>query len=116
MQKTESFRKRPELKQMVVEASQALARLDVGRLEELAVSCQALNRELAASGARGRLHLAHQARDAAWDMAVFARVLEATRENQAVLDRLQALRAGRFEYSEAQALGWSRVESPHGDN
>ena len=36
-----------ELKGLVVEASRALARLDADRLEELALSCQALNRELA---------------------------------------------------------------------
>jgi hypothetical protein len=35
-----------KLKELVVEASRALARLDAGRLEELALSCQALNREL----------------------------------------------------------------------
>ena len=36
----------PELKELVREASRALASLDAGRLEELALSCQALNREL----------------------------------------------------------------------
>ena len=38
----------PELKALVVEASLALARLDADRLEELALSCQALNRDLSA--------------------------------------------------------------------
>jgi hypothetical protein len=40
---------RPKLKELVVEASRALARLDAERLEELALSCQALNRELVRS-------------------------------------------------------------------
>jgi hypothetical protein len=40
---------RPKLKELVVEASRALAQLDAERLEELALSCQALNRELARS-------------------------------------------------------------------
>jgi hypothetical protein len=40
---------RPKLKELVVEASRALARLDADRLEELALSCQALNRELVRS-------------------------------------------------------------------
>ena len=33
-------REHPELKELVVEASRALARLDADRLEELALSCQ----------------------------------------------------------------------------
>jgi hypothetical protein len=37
---------RPKLKELVVEASRALARLDADRLEEFALSCQALNRDL----------------------------------------------------------------------
>jgi hypothetical protein len=37
------------LKDLVIEASRALARLDADRLEELALSCQALNRDLVRS-------------------------------------------------------------------
>ena len=36
-------------------------------------------------------------------MAVFARVLEATRANLKVMNRLRELRAGRLEYGEPQA-------------
>jgi hypothetical protein len=36
----------PEIRQLVMEASQALAQLDAARLEELALSCKALNREI----------------------------------------------------------------------
>ena len=46
MSGSEMRRINPELKQLVAEASQALACLDADRLEELARSCQALNREL----------------------------------------------------------------------
>jgi hypothetical protein len=49
-------------------------------------------------------------------MAVFARVLEVTRGNLNLMNRLRELRAGRLEYSEAQARGWTRAESSHGDN
>lgn len=42
-------RGRPKLKELVIEASRALARLDADRLEELALSCQALNRDLVRS-------------------------------------------------------------------
>jgi hypothetical protein len=106
----------PELKQVVREASQALARLDAARLEELALSCQALSQDLAVTDTRGRDAFARQAREAAEDMAVFARVLEVTRGNLNVMTRLSELRAGRLEYSEAQARGWALTEGSHGDN
>jgi len=152
----------PELRQLVMEASQALARLDAGRLEELALSCKALNRELArpplagvhsdlpASGLpisdlpisdlpvsdlpvsdlpiRDLRHasLARQAREAQADMAVFARVLDATRDNLHVLSRLRDLRAGRLEYTPLPQPGWAdpvtnfganlRPERAHGDH
>ncbi|MGB9408216.1 MAG: hypothetical protein WCA89_11810 [Terracidiphilus sp.] len=114
---------RPLLKELVVEASQALARLDAERLEELALSCQALNRELERGDAADRQALAFESKEAAGDMAVFARVLEATRANLNVMNRLRELRAGRLEYregrlayGESQVQQWRRTESRHGDN
>jgi hypothetical protein len=108
----EEFRERPagaeagvELKALIAEASRALARLDSARLEEMALSCQALNRDLESFDGRGRKDLARQARDAAVDMAVFVRVLDATRANLRVMNRLRELRMGRLEYSERQARG-----------
>jgi hypothetical protein len=109
-------RERPELKELVVDASRALARLDADRLEELALSCQALNRDLGSAGAGERAALASQAREAAREMAVFARVLEATRANLKVMNRLRELRGGLLEYREAPAQGWARTESGDGDN
>jgi hypothetical protein len=109
----------PELKELVVEASQALARLDGARLEELALSCQALNKDIAPLSPDERRELARQAHEAAADMAVFARVLEATRSNLKVMQRLRELRAGRLEYSETcSAAGWNGtgMESKHGDH
>jgi hypothetical protein len=50
------------------------------------------------------------------DIAIFARVLEATRANLNVMNRLRDLRAGRLEYGEPQGRGWTRTESGHGDN
>lgn len=90
----------PELKKIVTEASHALARLDADRLEELALSCQALNRELQSSSDLDRRDLARQAKDARGEMAVFARVLEATRANLNVMHRLRELREGRLEYGD----------------
>lgn len=100
----------PELKELVGEASCALARLDADRLEELALSCRRLNRELEP----GDLSLlAVQAREAKAGMAVFGRVLEATRANMQVMNRLRELRQNRLEYTQN---GWARLERPHGDN
>lgn len=96
---------RPELKALVAEASQALARLDAARLEELALSCAALNRDIAPLNPADRQALACEAREAVGEMAVFARVLEATRGNLRVMNRLRELRMGRLEYSERQAAG-----------
>ena len=113
----------PKLKELVVEASRALSRLDADRLEELALSCQALNRALVQEDADVRAALAAEAKDATGDMAVFARVLEATRANLNVMSRLSELRAGRLEYREgrfasgiSQVPEWRRTESGHGDN
>ena len=112
-------RRNPELKQVVAEASRALAQLDAARLEELSFSCQALNRELADSSSEDRAEFALQAREAVEEMAVFARVLNVTRANLNVIQRLLDLRAGRSEYAERPAaanLAWGSPESKHGHN
>jgi aminopeptidase N len=103
----------PELKQIVSEASQALALLDADRLEELARACQALNR-----GGFQHPELVRQARDAAAEMAVFARVLDATRDNLTVMNRLRDLRLGRVDYTKpaAQSPRWGLGEICHGND
>jgi hypothetical protein len=108
--------KLPDLRGLLVEASQALARLDSDRLEELALSCQALNRDFAPANVADRAGFACQVREAAGEMAVFARVLEATRSNLNVMKRLRELRAGRLEYGESPARGWAETESAHGND
>jgi hypothetical protein len=108
----------PALRELVVEATRALARLDAGRLEELALSCRALNRDPAPQKRADRRVQTAQAEKAAEEMAVFARVLEATRANLNVMRRLRELRQGRLEYSEREARPWGRslAGSGHGDN
>ncbi len=99
----------PELKQIVFEASRALALLDADRLEELARACQALNRDHL-----GRAERARQVREAAGGMAVFARVLDATRGNLQVIERLRELRIGSASYEPApQTASW---ETRHGND
>jgi hypothetical protein len=102
----------PELRELIAEASNALARLDTARLEELALSCEALNRGLDAMAAKEKTYLARQARESAAGMAVFARVIEATRANLRVMNRLRELRAGRLEYSEPQVRGRAAPKTP----
>jgi hypothetical protein len=106
----------PELKEFVVEASRALAALDAGRLEELASSCRALNRELPAGDAVGFAELRRQARCAQADMVVLAGVLGVTRANLAVIRQVRDLRRGRLEYGEGELLAWAAKGSEHGDN
>jgi len=114
----------PELKEIVAEASRALAMLDAVRLEELALSCQALNhalnhdstRALPSLSAAEKKDLVRQAAEAQSEMAVFGRVLEATRTNLKVMNRLHELRMGRLEYFEQQVNGWAGTESGHGEH
>jgi ABC-type transporter Mla subunit MlaD len=112
----------PQLQALVIEASQALARLDADRLEELALCCQALNRELTPIPHQRRAELADQSRRAAAGMALLARVLEATRANLNVMSRLRDLRRAPLEYrpgQEPQRIGtWSarQTEIGHGNN
>jgi len=106
----------PQLKELVVEASRALARLDADRLEELALSCQALNRELTPLSQDRRQELARQSREADGGMATFARVLDATRANLNVMNRLRELHSGRLEYRDRDAQESTERECGHGDN
>jgi hypothetical protein len=104
----------PELKQIVSEASRALALLDADRLEELARACQALNRDHLDRAERAR-----DARDAAGGMAVLARVLDATRSNLKVMHRLRELRMGGgvgYEPASPQTACWSLPESCDGND
>ncbi len=105
-----------ELKQLVSEASRALACLDADRLEELARSCQALNRDLPVMQREERIALARQAGEAAGDMAVLGRVLEATRANLDVMKRLRELQMGRLEYGRGLSPRPLPVGSLHGNN
>ena len=106
----------PEVRGLVKEASLALARLDANRLEELALTCKAFCGDLASATGDERLALVSEVRAAAKDLAVFARVLDATRANLAVMNRLRELREGRLEYGERQVRGWAPAEASHGDH
>lgn len=105
-----------EWKDTLVDASRALALLDADRLEEMALSCAALMREQ--QGAH--LHTNRQGEpgfdDAGQEMAIFARVIEATSVNLHVMRRLRAARTHQLEYG--QGSGSCRVsgEGENGDH
>jgi hypothetical protein len=104
------------LKTLMLEASAALSRLDSARLEELALSCQALNRELPSLSRDKQMDLARQSRTTTAQMVAFKRILEATKANLDVMSRLRDLREGRLEYLVSDSCRWIRTESRHGDN
>lgn len=116
MAESQSLHGRQKLRELVVEASRSLATLDAARLEELALSCQALNRDLPQVGTEVRAELVRQAREAQKDMAVFARVLEVTRANLNVMSRLRSLREDHLEYGEQLKQGWQPAEKRYGDH
>lgn len=98
----------PELKHVVREASRALALLDADRLEELAMACRALHCDRS-----DRAELQRQAQEARGEMALFARVLDATRANLQVMSRLRALREGRVSYAEDQRVWLGEAPNGH---
>lgn len=112
----------PELRAIVLEASRALALLDTHRLEDLGFSCRALNKTLTVGDADidERKDLARQAGEAKAYMALFVRVLKATRANMQVMNRLREMRAGRLEYTvqavAAECVGAVQAESGDGDH
>ena len=106
----------PVLKEIVVEASRALARLDADRLEELALSCQALNKDYSASSLQDRSLLAAQARHSRRELKTLARILELTQDNLQVFRQTCEPQSGRLEYGQPQSRFWQRAENGHGDN
>lgn len=105
-----------EWKIILADASHSLTQLDAARLEEMAISCAALVRE------RQQVHC-----DLHWrpttlpratesEMAVFTRVLEATKANLEVLRRVCERRTTQLEYGQARGLSESLVENDHGDD
>lgn len=105
----------PQLREMVVEASLALARLDAERLEELALSCRSLNRNLAEVSDPDREEWARQAREAIAEMAVLGRVLDATRTNLEVMNRVRQRGSARLEYGGFRGP-WALAERRDGDH
>jgi hypothetical protein len=105
-----------EWKGTLANASRALAHLDAERLEEMALSCAALVREDHEGRFDFRGGREEDSGEDGREMAIFARVLEATRANLNVMRRLRALRATPLEYGQPRGICDTSVESEHGDH
>lgn len=101
-------------KQIAIEASCALALLDAERLEDLARSCRALNRDLPRAIEINRTAVLREARQATGALTTFAQVLDATRANLQVFYQLRELQTDSAEYSPSQPRPWAAQECPHG--
>lgn len=112
MQGMPQVRNTDELKALVGEASQALARLDAERLEELALSCRALHRGLQPGDTQTMTPEA--VREARRQMAAFGRVLEVTRGNLEVLRQIRSFEAGLLEYRTPAGPLPAAMEPDHG--
>jgi hypothetical protein len=102
-----------DVKQIIHEASRSLAHLDADRLEELALSCQALNQSPI------REDFAEQARvgkEELRDLAVLGRVLEATRANISVMRQSHKSRKSRLEYSPEEGSALLQPETSNGNH
>ena len=80
-----------KLKQIVAEASRALAHVDADRLEEMTLYCESLLDEPITDIANYR--------ETAQEMAIFSRVLDATRANVRVMRQIRELREADAEHS-----------------
>lgn len=110
MQGHEAIPMNSELKSLIREACSALAQLDADRLEELALSCRALN--------QSRVRRTEtEMRAACTELSVLSNVLKATQANLEVLERLARLRERPFVHDPQQILPIAmRREAPYGDN
>ncbi|HWA94481.1 MAG TPA: hypothetical protein VG844_07750 [Terracidiphilus sp.] len=104
-----------ELQALLFEASRALSRFDANRLEELALSCQALNRNLPEIHTSIRALPPAGARTARNHLATLARVIEVTRGNLAVIRQISTFEAGILEYARPSDV-WGKGAAHDGDD
>jgi len=107
---------RMTIEEIVLEASKALTSWDADRLEELALSCEALNSDLMLLTPAGRAALAVEAQRAHRHLTVLKRSVHFTRENLKVLKNLSAAHREQLEYSPGPLCDWETGEREHGNN
>ncbi len=104
-----------ELRNMLAEASQALAHLDADRLEEMALYCAALVRDDSAAGI-ALTRSGSECTESWSEMGIFMRVLEATKANLNVMRRLREKRLAGLEYGRVSTSRDLSAGSDHGDH
>ena len=108
------------LDQIVRQATAALVSMDASRLEELALCCADLNRELKESGQWG--DTARTLVDARQELKLLELVLQETRANLSVLSRLRALRQMAWDWQQLydgrdfDRWPWPGRSSEYGDD
>jgi hypothetical protein len=107
---------RPKLQQIARNTIQALTALDGVRLEDLARSCQALTGSLGTLEEVEARSFLDEPLAAQRDLAVLARVLQATKANLAVMRRLSDLREGEPGYGPEPMQARSSTEAGRGDH
>ncbi|MGC1422408.1 MAG: hypothetical protein WA815_08675 [Terracidiphilus sp.] len=105
-----------ELKNMLIEASHALAHLDADRLEEMGLSCAALVRDASAERCDAKTPNKLGLFEATKEIASFASVLEATRANLKVMRRLREVDFAQLGYGSGESRCKSSKEMEHGDH
>lgn len=104
---------KPKLKEVLSEATPALARLDAKRLEEIALACEELMGD-PTQDAVGRFGSAPQ--DVPRELRVFHRTLLATAANRKVLARVHESSPRLLEYGgSSQSVGYA-LEGSGGDD
>ena len=103
------------IEEIVLEASKALTSWDADRLEELALSCEALNSDLMSLTPAGRAALAVEAQRAHRHLTVLKRSLHYTRENLKVLKNLRSGHDEQLEYAPGPICDWAAGEREHGN-
>lgn len=107
--------RQPGLKNILGEASRALAHLDAETLEEMAAYCAALIQDDETSGSV-ESRLDSECKEAWKEFAIFVRVLESTKANLNVMRRLRQMRASRLEYGPSLGRGDLSAGGYHGDH
>jgi DNA gyrase/topoisomerase IV subunit A len=112
MQRQEITLGNTELKTLIQEACTALAQLDAGRLEELALSCRALNRSEVPVRRTEK-----DARSLYAELSVLEGILKATKANLDVLRRILRMRETQSAYDPRRfSTHTVNRENPYGDN
>jgi hypothetical protein len=102
-----------DVKQTLQEACRSLALLDADRLEELALSCQALNWRPIREDFAAHARVGSEARR---DLAVLGCVLEATWANIGVMRQSHKSWESRLEYSPEDGSALSQPETSNGNH